>query len=240
MACHITGVYDVNRNTTLDGDQYEWVRQWAESLAAANVQGLLFHNNFSKETCEAHQNECISFIKIDYDPRFNPNVYRYFVYREFLQNAIHSIRNLFITDVSDVTLARNPFTDPYFLEHPTSLFCGDEPTTLDNDWMRDHSAKLRESIPDFADFETRFANHTLLNCGITGGAAPVVFEFIRKLCAIHQESNIDNRTAYTGDMGAFNYLARTQYDRQLKHGQPVNTVFKQYERERIDCWFRHK
>jgi hypothetical protein len=41
-------------------------------------------------------------------------------------------------------------------------------------------------------------------------------------------------------MGAFNYLVRTQFNHQLLHGAPVNTVFKMYETERNDCWFRHK
>ena len=48
------------------------------------------------------------------------------------------------------------------------------------------------------------------------------------------------QTAYTGDMGAFNYLARTRFNANLHHGAPVNTVFKSYENERTDCWFRHK
>jgi len=41
-------------------------------------------------------------------------------------------------------------------------------------------------------------------------------------------------------MGAFNYLTRTQFNEQIIHGTPVNTVFKGYENERTDCWFRHK
>jgi FkbM family methyltransferase len=41
MACHITGVYDVNRTTTLDDDNYELVRDWAESVAEHQLQGIL-------------------------------------------------------------------------------------------------------------------------------------------------------------------------------------------------------
>jgi hypothetical protein len=41
-------------------------------------------------------------------------------------------------------------------------------------------------------------------------------------------------------MGAFNYLARTKFNDRLRHGFPVNTVFKAYEEARSDCWFRHK
>jgi hypothetical protein len=59
MGCHITGVYDVNRNTTLDNDNYELVRDWAESVATHKIQGIIFHNSFTPETCEKYKNECI-------------------------------------------------------------------------------------------------------------------------------------------------------------------------------------
>lgn len=240
IACQITGVYDVNRNTTLDNDNYELVRDWAESVAGQRIQGVIFHNNFSAETCEKFKNEYISFIKISYNQQFNPNVYRYFVYNEFLRQNIQFFNSIFVTDISDVTLVKNPFIDSYFIENPTAIFCGDEPKTLDNDWMREHSANLRNNIGDYAEYESVFGHETLLNCGIIGGKAPLFFNFIQKLCSIHQHANNENQTAFTGDMGAFNYLARTQFNKQLKYGEPVNTVFKMYEHDRLDCWFRHK
>lgn len=240
MACHITGVYDVNRNMILEDDNYEWVRNWAESIAAANLQGVIFHNNFSSETCKKYANDAIAFIKIDYDPQFNPNVFRYFVYKDFLQQHANLIKNIFITDISDVVLVKDPFTDPYFIDHPTAIFCGDEPKTLNNEWMKAHGANLREKITDYVEYENKFGKETLLNCGIVGGSIPIFYNFIEELCAIHQQFNYKNESAYTGDMGAFNYLARTQFNNQLRHGAPVNTVFKYYETERTDCWFRHK
>ncbi len=240
MACHITSVYDVNRNTILEDDNYGLVQAWAESISEKQLQGIIFHNNFSQETCYTFSNDSISFVKITHDPRYNPNVYRYFVYKVFLQNYLHLFQHIFITDVSDVTVVKNPFIDTYFLEHPTSIFCGDEPKKLHDSWMLAHSSHLRETISDFANYETQFAQETLLNCGIIGGNAPLLFQFIEQLCVIHQFANIDNKTAYTGDMGAFNYIARTQFNNQLIHGTPVNTLFKGYENEREDCWFKHK
>lgn len=240
MACHITGVHDVNRNTTLSADSYELVKDWKESITAANLQGLIFHNNFSQKTCKSFENKNISFIKIDYNPQFNPNVFRYFIYRDFLQQHIQQIKGIFVTDITDVVLVNNPFIDPFFYDNPTALFCGDEPKILHNDWMIAHAENLRKNIADYAAYESTFGNETLLNCGIIGGTAPIFFDFLKQLCAIHQHANYDNKTAYTGDMGAFNYLARTVFNHQLIHGAPVNTVFKEYEKNRNDCWFRHK
>jgi hypothetical protein len=240
MACHITGVHDVNRNTTLVDDSYELVKDWAESITAANLKGIIFHNNFSEDTCKSFENETISFIKIDYDNQYNPNVFRYFVYRHFLQQHIKQIKGVFMTDITDVVLVKNPFSHIVFIENPTSLFCGDEPKILHNDWMIAHSENLRKNIQDYATYESTFGEETLLNCGIIGGSASLILDFLQQLSVIHQQANRENKTAYTGDMGAFNYLVRTQFNNQVIHGAPVNTVFKLYENERNDCWFRHK
>jgi len=240
MACHLTGIYDVNRNTTLADDSYALVQAWAESVVEAKLRGIIFHNNFSEDTCKRYSNEFISFIRVDYNPEFNPNVFRYFVYRDFLAQQTESPEGVFVTDVSDVTLALNPFEDAFFKDNPTALFCGDEPKTLHNDWMIAHAEHLRGQIQDYQAYEDRFANETLLNCGVFGGAYLVFIDFLQQLCEIHDRYNRSNKTGYTGDMGAFNYLARTRFHENLHYGFPVNTVFKGYEIDRNDCWFRHK
>ena len=239
LGCHITGVYDVNRNTTLADNAYELVQGWAESVAAANVRGIIFHNNLTEETCATYSNEHISFERITYNPSFNPNVFRYFVYRDYLAK-ITQVQGVFVTDVSDVTLAQNPFVHSLYTANPDALFCGDEPKILQNEWMLAHAEHLRAQIPDYVNYEEKFASEVLLNCGVFGGAYPVFFDFLQQLCDLHSTYNHDNKTAYTGDMGVFNYLARTRFNDKLVHGSPVNTVFKAYENDRMDCWFRHK
>ena len=240
LACHFTGIYDVNRNTTLNDDDYSIVREWAESIAALQLKGIIFHNNFTTETCSKYQNQHLAFIKIDHNPRFKPNVYRYLIYRDFLRAHSAELESVFVTDVSDVVALSNPFIHPFFTENPGAIFCGDEPKTLHNEWMEAHSAHLRSKIADYAAYEAVFKDAPLLNCGIIGGNIRVMQAFIENLAGIHEQFNHDNQTAYTGDMGAFNYLMRTQFNDQVLHGPPVNTVFKGYERDRADCWFRHK
>lgn len=240
LACHITGIYDVNRNTTLEDDSYELVRDWAVSMAIAKVKGIIFHNNFSTNTVALFENDYVSFKRIDYNQKYNPNVFRYFVYRDFLQIQRGRIDGVFITDITDVVLVKNPFTDAIFTNNPNSIFCGDEPKILMNDWMIAHSSNLRKNMSDYSVYESSFGESPLLNCGIIGAKAALLYGFIEALCFIHERFNVDNQTAYTGDMGAFNYLARTQYNSNLIHGIPVNTLFKGFEVDRTDCWFRHK
>ncbi len=240
LACLFSGIYDVNRKTTLPDDKYELVLEWAESITALKLHGVIFHNNFTEKTCEQFESEHIKFVKVDFNPQFNTNTYRYFVYRDFIEQHFHKLESIFVTDIADVVVVKNPFLELAFKQNSQAIFCGDEPITLNNEWMHAHSTHLRSKIKDYVDFEEKFANDFLLNCGIIGGNIAVMKELIQKLCDIHLTYNLDNQTEYTGDMGAFNYLARTQFNSQLIHGAPVNTVFKMYENDRMDCWFRHK
>jgi hypothetical protein len=240
LACHLTGIYDVNRNTVLPGDDFNLVQDWVQSIAALQLKAVLFHNNFSDDTCAKYEGEFLKFIKVSYTGGFNPNVYRYFMYDDFLRKNLTKIGNLFVTDITDVVVVNNPFIQAQFRINNNRLFCGDEPQVLNNEWMNAHSAHLRKSIIDFESYERTFKDSTLLNCGIIGGNIQVMRKLISGLCYIHNTYNQDNNTAYTGDMGAFNYLVRTSFNDQLLHGYPVNTIFKSYETSRQDCWFRHK
>jgi hypothetical protein len=239
LATHITGVYDVNRNTVLKDDDYAIVKAWADSVTALKLKGVIFHNNFSEATCKANENEYIQFVKVLYDATFNPNVFRYSIYNKFLQENILSIDNVFFTDISDVVLLQNPFSSKLYLENPQAIFCGDEQEVLDNIWMHAHGEYLRNKMEDYAAYEKMYKKETLLNCGIMGGGMKIMQPFMAQLWAIHEKFNSNNTTAYTGDMGAFNYLVRTKYNALVIHGKPVNTVFKKYEYD-VDCWFKHK
>ena len=239
VAAHFTGLYDVNRNVILNDDDFSIVSNWAKSVYDLQLQAVIFHNNFSEQTCKEYQNKYLRFIKVEYNKKFKPNVYRYFVYHQFLKQRSHSIKNIFFTDVSDVVVLRNPFFEPLYVNNPKAIFCGDEPEILNNEWMQNHSEHLRNQITDYAVFESTFKEHTLLNCGIIGGTIETIEPFIEKLWAIHEKFNCNNDTLFTGDMGAFNYLIRTQYNATILHGSPVNTEFKKYETEST-CWFKHK
>ncbi len=238
-ASHFSGIYDVNRSTTLANDDFMLVSEWANSITALGLKGIIFHNNFSEKTCQLYQSNHIHFIKVDYQAPYNPNVFRYLIYAEFLQQCSSLIKNIFFTDISDVKVLLNPFVEELYLNNTSSIFCGDEPKILDNEWMQLHSQHLRSKISDYFVHETKFKNYTLLNCGIMGGAISIMHPFIKELSSIHQEFNTDNNTPYTGDMGAFNYLINKKYREKLIHGRPVNTEFKSYSEDN-SCWFKHK
>lgn len=235
-----TGVFDVNRNEMLSDDNFHLIRKWCESIQKLGLKGIVFHNNFSEKTISEVQLECINFIKVDFNVRLNANVYRYLVYLDFLKEHGSQIKNLFFTDIADVEVVKSPFDELIFSSHPNSLFCGDEEKIVNNPWMRDHCTHLRNHIPEFIDFEEINGSEILLNCGVIGGKTAVMVELLEKLCEIHLTYTVSNKTPFTLDMGAFNYVARTSFSDRIIHGFPVTTRFKYYEDYREDCWFRHK
>lgn len=74
--------------------------------------------------------------------------------------------------------------------------------------MKSHSEHLRSKIKDYAEYEEKFNENVLSNCGIIGGNIKVMKAFIQKIALINEQYNDDNKTAFTGDMGAFNYLRK--------------------------------
>ena len=241
FASLFTGVYDVNRNELLKNDDFRIIEEWYNSIVRLNLNAVVFHNTFSEKTVFTYQTEQISFVNVDYDGKLNPNVQRYIVYRDYINQHFEAIENVFVTDIADVVVVQNPFLQPLFTHYKsTYIFCGDEPKILGNEWMTEHSTHLRNNIPNFAQYEEKHQEETLLNCGIIGGNAVKMQFLMEQLASIHQVHNIDNKTAYTGDMGAFNYVMRTSFNDQFLHGSPINTHFKSYETDRTDCWFRHK
>lgn len=240
LACLISGVYDVNRNEILEDNNFTIIERWYNSIIINELRGIIFHNSLSEKTVLKYQNNNISFKKIDSSLIYNPNVYRYFIYKDFLQKNKTEIDSLFITDISDVTIVSNPFSEDLFTSNPSTIFCGDEPKILHNEWMINHSTNFRNNIPEYSLHEENHRDFPLLNCGIIGGSTDVMYELLINLCEIHQQYNQQNTTPYTGDMGAFNFIMRNRFGNRVIHGEPVNTIFKAYENERTDCWFRHK
>jgi hypothetical protein len=240
LASLLTGLHDVNRDATLEADDFGHVAQWAEAIRVAGLLGIIFHNGFSLDTVARHTGEHLRFERVTADPAYNPNVNRYFFYRDFLLQHAGEFSDVALTDISDVVIVRNPFTAAEYLAHPAAIFCGDEPKTLDNPWMQAHSAHFRKQVPGFADYEAAFAQSTLLNCGVVLGKVSTICSLLEQLCQLHLTYNRHNPSAYTGDMGAFNYVVRTHFTGRTIHGTPVNTVFKSYETTRTDAWFRHK
>ena len=240
LATLFTGNYDVNRSQTLPHNDFSIIESWYNSIVDLKLKAILFHNTYSEATIATYQNEYVTFVTVAPHPIYNANIYRYFIYLNYLNNNIDSINNIFVTDSTDVTVLKNPFIQPQYVANTNNLFCGDEATTLNCNWMIQHHTHLRNNIENFETYELKYANNTLLNCGIIGGRLNVMLLLLEHICSLHLKYSSTNHTLYTLDMGVFNYVANTTFANKVIHGTPINTVFKAYDMESAACWFRHK
>ena len=128
-----TGVYDVNRNELLIADDFHIIKKGSQSVMDLNLKAVVFHNNFSDETVKIYQNQNIQFVKVAFESALNANVYRYIVYNNFFKAYVDNLKSVFITDITDVEVVQNPFTQPLFLDNTNSLFCKNKLEISDNE-----------------------------------------------------------------------------------------------------------
>jgi len=140
----------------------------------------------------------------------NPYFARWFAYYDHLAGATGQV---WCVDGSDVELLRTP--------EAVDLACGAEPSTVGTEpWMAQHhstSATLDQTA-------------RLLNAGILGGKAQTVRQIAADIAATANDADLT-------DMAVFNHVLR-------RHGplydEPVHTVYKAFDYDNPEAWWRHK
>lgn len=175
----------------------------------------------------------VEFVKVE--TSLNPYFQRWISIQEYLMQHIDEIDNVFCLDATDVEILRKPEWENL----GENLWLGDEQEVVACEWMvKNHpNALLKEFI--------RVNGHRqLLNCGIVGGKAGLIKEFIRQMLdfyALEKGNAFRKKTLDAGqvDMGVFNYIAYTNFFDKIRTGRQVCTLFKANESNNIS-YFKHK
>lgn len=172
------------------------------------------------------------FIRIPQQHHFSPNAYRWIVYHEYLKD--NPSNNVFMVDSTDVVMQRNPFLSI----NPKRLYVGNEYNmTVGNRWMAVNQEPLLRGIEDYRKVISANANQVLPNCGIVGGALPMVMEYLRYRVEYHEKHT--HRVLKSTDMAIFNYILWKHFKGRMTSGIKVNTRFKANEYNKIS-YFKHK
>lgn len=139
-------------------------------------------------------------------------------------------------DGTDVTMTRNPFPEM----EPGKLYMGTEGKTLRDEWM------LKQH-PDttLQEFMKANPNLPLLNMGVVGGDRETVMRFAHSIIKFYFDDEIDfiygweHGRAGIGDMGAGQYVARTQFGDVISSGPHVTNIFKSKIGVET-AWWAHK
>lgn len=187
-------------------------------------------------------NDCFDDEKIgnvtykQVEASINPYFQRWLSYYRYLIANKDQLNFVFMTDATDVQMQFNPF----YRMQKGRLYVGDEHLHLGYEWIvNNHPHK------DIQEFIKSNRDLVVLNAGLLGGDIETVLLFLRKLLSFYFQSIVDDKTKRgifdcgTTDMGAFNYVLRTEFSDIIVHGTQVNTVFKE-EKSNSVSWFKHK
>lgn len=226
LASYFTYKNDPQRGIIWDND-FSPLLSLISSVISQDVEIKIFHNCFDNppqiKNCE--------WVKVHIDAELTPNVYRYFVYKNYL-NTI-KVENVLMVDSTDVMMLKNPFNcmkdDTLYVGYEKGRF-------VSNRWMRKTQGYFI-TIPDYPDIIDRYSDNPLLNCGIIGGRANIVNNFLNILTTYH-----DSYSRYltsSSDMSVFNYTIHKHFIKNISYGDHVNTEFKKYEFNN-HSWWKHK
>lgn len=229
VSCYLTSGVDTQRGIQTDKDKREYMQDWYDSVVRLGVTPVVINDGLSN----LFKRSFSKALFIDCEPLpqgMQIYDYRWVLYYEFLLNNYCDA--VFFTDISDVVAVRDCF---YELEADT-LYCGDESETLSQcEWVQKSlTSKTLVTLEGFKDIIN--SDRKVLNCGIVGGTRDIVGNFLYVMVSLIEKVRFRELDG-TVDMALFNYLAYRYFD--FKHGQPVNSVFKQYQ-NRNDVWFIHK
>lgn len=223
LAAYFNSNPDPQRDITWDAN-IEKLMPLIESCKRYNVDYRIFHDCLS--------NNGKNFIKVEANKVYSPNVFRWFVYNDWLLK--NKADNVFMVDSTDVEVLRNPFLSL----NPNKLYVGNEYNMrVNNSWMRKNQEPHLKTLSDYRSTISANARNILLNCGIVGGNFEMVMEYLGHRVQLHE--NHTKGLLKSTDMAIFNYLVFKHFKGRTTTGLKVNTRFKMEEYNEVS-FFKHK
>lgn len=220
--------------------EIDLVKKWANSLAITGLNGIIFHNCFTKEQLVSFAEYPVEFVYTTIPPNYMSGLWRFAIYNALIEKFGGSIDGMFFTDSTDLDVLKNPFTQPEY--RTDKIYIGHEignnvsgGAIAGNRWML-HAAVGFPEYVSMVNSNVEFANRPLLNAGLVGGNIEAIKPFIRRM---KEMCNAFYPIAETQDMPVINYLAE-EFKDKVFYGDIVNTIFNSYEQNNTIAWFRHK
>ena len=137
-----------------------------------------------------------------------------------------------MTDISDVTVLKNPFE----MAEKGKIYVGDEETTFgESDWIANR-VRLINSLTCRIN-SIAIASKQLLNCGIFGGHRDTILPVLEEIASKIELYDVKDDTV---DMVALNEVLHINYSEQIVYGKPLNTQFWKWDFNNKECYFQHK
>jgi glycosyltransferase involved in cell wall biosynthesis len=214
----LTKFEDGQRHCNWQAD-YSQLNKLIQSLNGQEI--VILHDCFH----DVRDTETVKHVMVE--TAMNPYFNRWLICYQYLRDN-PDIDNVWCVDGTDVEMLRNPFD---YMEDD-KLYLASENEIVGCQWVIQH-----HKVPSMQNFVMQHRSKKLLSAGLVGGSRQDVMDFIHDILAFY----FDNKgNVGEFEMGAFNYVAYTKWSHRIIYGSQVNTVFKQYETNNTEAWWKHK
>lgn len=245
LTCYFTTTIDpMNReisqanNGHIPNDNFDMIKKLYLSITKLKLNCVIFHDNLSQEFITKYQNNYISFYRVSTDNYKDRSINdtRFILYYDYL--LTHHYDKICITDAFDVVFIKNPFT---FIDKDNFLYgCaegnkdGDFLTIKKSDWICTRYNKAYHT--DITKDMELHLNKQAVNAGVLGGTYNTMISLLK---GINNDLMIIDKSV-NSNMAVVNKVAYELFDNNMLLGPPFCTRFKKLERNRTDCYIRHK
>lgn len=222
LSTYFTSKNDPMRSFKQADDNFEYFRNWYESVEELGIWGVIFCDNISDEFKGKYETERIFFIKCKLGPH-SLNDERFFIFHEFVQH-LKSDAYVVSTDINDVIVNKNPLE--LLEKHPEKLLVGRgiRKTWKDGIWalqaLKHFNRKFKRRLP------ASFFNYPMFTPGTIGGKKDSVETIYQQMISIFAELGDDGNY----DMQVFNYIMKEYY-------YPLKSVWDRIIPFRLANWY---
>lgn len=220
-----------NKHGFVDNNNFNYIKEWWESIPRS-ITAFVVHDNLSEEFIKKYSRENIIFVKTTETP-FSNNDHRFFCFNQLLKQI--KCENVFHTDISDVTIVKDP-SELIKQNQEISFFtCKDSIKLNQFPYLEVHEQLQLKDTKLFKENENSW---DLINMGVIGGTHQNMKLFYSEFCKLR--SSIGH-PEFNADMWLLQYLIRSTFkNKKFITGEPVCSNFKQFEKNRKDVYFIHK
>ena len=233
--------YDYNRQKQLNSDNYDYIKEYYESIINNNLSSVIFYDHLSDDFIERYKNNNITFKRPMHYNLINKKIdhlhdERYFYFLDYIIEN-NDIDYFVLSDISDVVILKKIDEDSLDLSKNILYVGQDVQKILENRWFK--NKYFRSNIYIRGDSYYVFKDSLLYNCGVILGHRKILISFLIKMCELFIELYNKNRLRYPLDMYVFNYILHKYYHDKIYLGDDFITDFSKDMYDRTKC-IKHK
>ena len=226
----------VHLRKNVNEDLAGYIAEWHESVNYHRINSLVFHDGLPEKFVNDHTTEFVKWRQVD-PTQYNTCDARWVVYDEFMDAEGKDYSRVFANDISDVIVGKNPFSEELENYGSDVLFSGEDDHRYSSKWIRDRNEQIKDTLPHVYSHIVDNPKLKLYNPGIIGGSSEIFKEYCSQMADLVVGGGPVPKTV---DMSYHNYVVRAYFKDRVIAGEPVNSLYRKFQKNRKDVWFIHK